>query len=515
MQEVSAGETKVLLARIGDTCYAIGTNCTHYGAPLVEGSLVGDKIICPWHHACFNARNGNMEEPPALDSLPNFPVSLEGDDIYIDVPENAPDRRPPETPVSRDDADRRTFVIVGGGAAGYMCAQTLREEGFSGRIVMITQEERLPYDRPNLSKDYLHGHAEPEWMPLRPDEFYTEQRIEVIKGRKVTAVERDVRQVVFESGDPIAYDSILIATGGIPRELSVAGSDLPGIYVLRSFDSADDIIGAATGAKSAVVIGASFIGMEAASSLKQRGLDVTVVAPDKLPFERTLGQEIGGLLQRVHEENGVKFSLGSNVSRLERSDIGLNVILASGEAIAADLVIVGVGVRPATDILNGIELHKDGGVIADEYLQIGDGVFAGGDIVHFPDTRTGESTRIEHWRTALQQGMTAARNMIGKNEPFTGVPFFWTTQFDVTLNYVGHAAGWDEIVVNGSIAEREFLAFYVLNGKVAAVASVGRDHELAVLHGLIRAGRLPSIAELKSADLNTVLERCAGDLRVE
>ena len=476
MKEVSVGDTKVLLTRVGDACHAIGAHCTHYGAPLVDGALVGDRIICPWHHACFNARNGNMEEPPALDSLPNFPVTVDGDDIYVEVSHDAPDRRSPAAYHGGDDP--RTFVIVGGGAAGYMAAQTLRAEGFGGQVVMITQEDRLPYDRPNLSKDYLHGHADPEWMPLRPDDFYGEQGIETLRGHRVTSVQQDKKAVLLDNGEEVLYDSLLIATGGIPRELRIPGSDLTGIHILRSFESADEIISDAKEAKSAVVIGGSFIAMEGASGLKQRGLDVTVVAPDKTPFERTLGREIGGLFQRVHEENGVKFKLGSAVSKFEKSGDQLKVILDNGDAILADLVIVGVGVRPATDLLEGIELHKDGGVIADKHLRIAESIYAAGDIVHFPDPRTGESNRIEHWRTALQQGMTAARNMLGRGKVFDAVPFFWTTQFDVTLNYVGHAMAWDRIDHEGDLEKKDFLARYVKDGKVVAVAGMNRDREL-------------------------------------
>lgn len=498
MKEIQAGETPILLARISGKCYALAAKCTHYGAPLAGGALVGDRIICPWHHACFNATNGDMEEPPALDSLPNYAVRIDGDDILVELPQQPADRRTPEMERLDTEADGRLFVIVGGGASGYMAAQTLRVDGFKGCIVMVTREHRYPYDRPNLSKDYLQGHAEPEWIPLRADEFFEEHGIEIMRESEVTKIDTTAKEIVFENGKTLRYDSLLVATGGIPRNLDLPNSDLKNIFVLRSFDSADAIVNAAEGAKQAVVIGASFIGMETAASLTQRGVSVTVIAPDKVPFAKTLGAEIGELFQRVHEKNGVKFRMNSHVKGFEGDEMVQSVILDTGETVEADLVIVGIGVSPATGFLDGIELHKDGGVITDKHLQIGEDLYAAGDIVHFPDSRTGESVRIEHWRTALQQGKTAAHNMAGRALAFTGVPFFWTTQFGVTLNYVGHADGWDEIIFDGDPASEDFLAFYVKDFRVLAVAGMNRDRELAFLEELIRLNRIPSPDRLRN-----------------
>lgn len=478
MREVKAGDTPVLLARVDGKCYAVAAHCTHYGAPLADGYLSGDRIVCPWHHACFNARTGVLEEPPALDSLASYPVRIDDDEIFVDMPEGAPDRETPAM-AKRDTDDERVFLIIGGGAAGYMAAQTLREEGYTGRIVIITRESRAPYDRPNLSKDYLHGHAEPEWMPLRGDDFYSEHDIEIVYDKEVASVDAGTRQIAFAGGDTMDCDSLLIATGGEPRLLQLPGGDLKNVFVLRSFDSADTIIAAAEGAKNAVVIGASFIAMEGASSLRQRGLSVTVVAPDKVPFERTLGLEIGRLFQSVHESNGVAFRLGQQVRTLEGEGKVERVVLESGEKIEADLVIVGIGVSPATSFLDGVDKQKDGSVTVDEFMSLGNGVFAAGDIASFIDPRTGERTRIEHWRTALQQGRAAAKNMLGRKEHYTAVPFFWTTQFDVTLNYVGHAMGWDKLDFDGELEKRDFLATYRKGDKIVAVAGMNRDRELA------------------------------------
>ena len=487
MKEVSADGTNILVARVEDKCYAVGANCPHYGAPLAEGFLSGTRIVCPWHHACFDVTTGDLEEPPAFDSLPKFDLSIDGDEVIVHIPDNAPDRREPEFTIPAGN-DSRVFVIVGGGAAGFMAAQTLREDGFAGRIVMITREDRAPYDRPNLSKDYLHGHADPAWMPLRSDDFYAEREIEILFKTEVEKVDASAKTVVLKGGDTLGYDSLLIATGGIPRTLDLSGSDLKNIFVLRSFDSADEIIAAAETAQKVAVIGASFIGMEAASSLTKRGKFVTVIAPDEVPFQKTLGREIGELFQKEHEANGVKFRLGSSVKGFDGDGYVRKVLLQSGEQIDADLVIAGVGVRPATDLLKGFDRHKDGGVITDQFLSLGDDIYAAGDIVHFPDRRTGEHTRIEHWRTALQQGRIAARNMAGKATAFTAVPFFWTTQFDVTLNYVGHAVEWDGITYDGDLGSKDFLAFYSKAGRILAVAGMNRDREIDIWEEKFRTG---------------------------
>ena len=504
MKEISVGGTPILLTRVQGKVSAIGARCTHYGAPLAEGALVGDKIICPWHHACFNARSGEMVEPPAFDSLPNYPLRVDGDDIYIELTEGESDRRTPEMADADLSADGRTFVILGGGASGYMAAQTLREDGFAGRIVMVTRENRLPYDRPNLSKDYLQGNAEPAWMPLRSEEFFIEHGIDVMREKEAINVDTEAKEISFGDGEKLMYDSLLIATGGTPRKLEFQTDSHKNVFLLRSFADTDAIMAAAEEGSRAVVIGAGFIGMEAASSLRKRGCDVTVVTPDKVPFERILGTEIGELFRRVHERNGVKFRLGRQASSFESGESVTAVILDDGERIPADLVIVGVGIKPATDLIQGVDLEKDGGVITDDHMRISDGVYASGDIAYFPDPRTREMTRIEHWRTALQQGRTAAHNMAGKPTAFTAVPFFWTTQFDVTLNYVGHVRDWNEVIVRGKIADEEFLAFYVKDHRVLAAAGMNRDRELAVIEELIRLNRMPSPQKLRDESFDVL-----------
>lgn len=492
MKQVEAGGTEILLACVRDKYFAVGAHCTHYGAPLVEGVLSGERIVCPWHHACFDITTGNLEESPAFDALPRFEVKIEGEQILVRMPESSPDRRtPPMT--KRKIKDERQFIILGGGAAGFMAAQTLREEGFTGRVLMITRENRLPYDRPNLSKDYLQGHAEPAWMPLRDESFFTENDIEVLREKEVSKVDATANTITFNDGKILEFDSLLIATGGTPRRLPFQTGNQKNVLLLRSFADSDEIVAFAEAGKRAVVIGASFIGMETASSLRERGCEVTVVAPDKVPFEKILGARIGELFQKIHERKSVKFCLGRQVKNFEGEGGLVNaVVLENGERVEVDFVVVGVGVTPATGFLEGAELHKDGGVIADEFLSIAENVYAAGDIVHFPDPRlSGQLTRIEHWRTAMQQGTTAARNMAGGHEPFTAVPFFWTKQFETRLNYVGHAREWDKIIVEGSIERQDFLAFYVKDGRILAVAGMNRDLEMAEFEEKLRLNNMP------------------------
>src|ERR1044071_2426773 len=415
MKQISAAGTEILLARVKGNYHAFAAHCTHYGAPLVEGVINGERIVCPWHHACFNAITGDLEEPPALDSLPCFPVRVEDGKVFVGAPVDAKDRRvPPMT--KRQSNDERVFVIIGGGAAGYTAAQTLREDGFTGRVIMITRETHLPYDRPNLSKEYLQGNAEPSWLPLRSKDFFAEHDIEVIRGAEITHIDAAKKTIELADGETLVCNALLVATGGQPRHLPFQSAAQENVFLLRSYADADALIATAETGKRVVVIGSSFIGMEVASSLISRGCDVTVVAPDEVPFKKILGPEIGSLFQQVHEENGVKFKLGASVANFVGPEIVTQVVLENGESLATDLVVVGVGVKPATEFLDGVSLHRDGGVIVDEYMRAAEDVYAAGDIAYFPNPRTGERQRIEHWRTAMQQGRVAAHNMARSEE---------------------------------------------------------------------------------------------------
>ena len=504
MKQVTVDGTDVLLVRVKGQYAAVGAACPHYGGPLVEGALHGTRLICPWHHACFNVTTGSLEEPPAMDALPRYAVRQDGDTVLVTVPvESTPTQAEPRgTDVS--ERDTRVFVILGGGAAGHAATETLRQEGFRGRIVLITREEQMPYDRPNLSKEYLAGTAEPEWLPLRDDAFYAEHAIEAWCGREVEHVDARRRMLRCTDGSSLSYDVLLLATGGTPRTLDVPGADLENVFSLRSLDDANRIIATCKDAHRAIVVGASFIGMEVAASLTERGLAVTVVAPGVVPFEKTLGERVGRMFQDLHMENGVDFRLNEKVVRIEGQGKVEAVVLASGEHIAAELVVVGLGVKPATHYLHGITLHDDGGVPVNACLKAAEGLFAAGDIAWFPDHRTGEVRRIEHWRVARQQGHAAALAMLGHEVPYMGIPFFWTTQFGLRLNYVGYARQWEDMLFWGDPTTRDFLAFYLREGKVIAAVGLNHDAELAALEELMRIERMPAPAALRDQRIDLV-----------
>jgi apoptosis-inducing factor 3 len=504
MKEVQVGETKVLLTRLQGKFHAVGSVCTHYGGPLAEGVLSGDRVYCPWHQSIFNAISGDLEEPPGFDAVPRFEVRVEGDQIVVVVPDDKVERRTPAMCRCDSRADGRTFVILGAGGAGNAAAETLRQVGFKGKILMITREQALPYDRPLLSKGYLSGEAGAGWLPWRTPEFYRDHDIVILQGKEIAQVDTTARTIMFADGASLDYDAALVATGGVALRLAAPGADLANIFTLRSPVDADKIIAAAGAAQTAVAVGASFIGLETAASLTKRGVQVTVVAPGAVPVHRILGPEIGRALQKVHEGNGVKFVMGSRVASFEGAGRVQTVVLDNGERLPADLVIAGIGVKPATDFLQGIKLNLDSSVPVDKYLQAAPGLYAAGDMARFPDWRTGESIRIEHWRLALQHGRLAARNMAGRPTEFAGVPFFWSDQFDVIVQYVGYAASWDEIIFHGNPDDHDFLGFYVRDGQVRAAAAMNRDRQMGALAELLRLGQAPSPEELRRGSVDLV-----------
>lgn len=506
MKAITLDGNEILLCKIDNGIYALSAHCTHYGAPLADGVLNGDRIVCPWHHACFNARTGERLEPPANDSLQKFETRIEGQNVIVKLPEKIEGNRPPSTPIIKN-SDKRKFVIIGGGAAGYSAAQTLRGDGFDGEIILISKEDAAPYDRPNVSKDYLAGDADKSWMPLRGDTFYKDFGIELLLNKNVTGVSPKDKKVSFADGGNVSYDKLLIATGGEPRKIGIPGENLKNVFTLRSFEDSNRIINAAGDAKKAVIIGASFIGMETAYSLRKRGLDVLVISMEMIPFEKVFGKEIGKLFKKLHEENGVIFRLSFSLKEFTGKEKVEAVLLQNGEKFDADIVVMGVGVKPATGFLKNFKLLHDGSLKVDDYFKVTDDIYAAGDIATFTDWRTGENMRIEHWRTAEQQGIIAAHNMMGLNIPNRTVPFFWTSQVGLSFNYVGHSSEWQEIIFKGDISSMEFIAFYIKNDKVYAAAGNFKDKEMAAIEELMRLDKMPSpeILKYKSVDLVELL----------
>ncbi len=456
----------VLLVRRGPNVHAVGATCTHYGGPLAEGLVVGETLHCPWHHACFDLVTGRAVGAPALNPVSCWKVELAGGRIRVTGRRSAPAPPPPPT-----GAPAR-MVIIGAGAAGNAAAEELRNQGFDGAITMIGMENEIPYDRPNLSKDYLAGNAPEEWIPLRTSAFYAERNITLRLGAVVDRIEPESRQLVFQDGETLDYDRLLLATGAEPVRMPVPTEEGAPVHYLRSLDDCRAIIRAAASATRVVVIGASFIGLEVAAALRMRKLAVAVVAPEEVPFEKVLGAELGQFLRGVHEGQGVEFHLGTKVERINR----IGVHLDNGADLAADLIVIGIGVRPRTALAEAAGARMDKGVVVDERLETSlPGIYAAGDIARVPDARADGTMRVEHWVVAERQGQAAARNMLGLGAPFRDVPFFWTTHYDTTISYIGHADEWDEAELDGSLKAGSATMRYRREGKLLAVATLGRD----------------------------------------
>ena len=461
------GEEDVLLVRSGSDIFAIDPHCSHYHGPLAEGLVVGESIRCPWHHACFDLRTGEAARAPALNPLAVWEVEQDGKRIFVKQ------RRPQPKPRGKTPlGSLGKILIVGGGAAGFAAAEMLRRQEYRGSIVMLSNDAAPPVDRPNLSKDYLAGSAPEDWLPLRPDSFYAEAGIELRLNTDVTSIDTTARNVIIAGGETISYDRLLLATGAEPVRLPIPGADQPHVHVLRTLADCRAIIDSVNGAHRAIVIGASFIGLEAAAALRARDIEVYVVAPEQRPMERVLGPEMGDFVRALHEEHGVIFHLGNTVVAID----GKRATLKSGGVLEAELVVVGVGVRPRLTLAEKAGLALDRGIAVNAYLETSvPGIYAAGDIARWPDPHSRENIRVEHWVVAERQGQTAARNMLGQQEVFDAVPFFWSQHYDVPINYVGHAEKWDEIAIDGDIAARDCLLRYKAKGRVLAVTSIYRD----------------------------------------
>ncbi|HET6577388.1 MAG TPA: FAD-dependent oxidoreductase [Gemmatimonadales bacterium] len=472
----------VLLVRRGEEWFAVGAACTHYSGPLPEGLVVGDTVRCPWHHACFDLRTGRALRPPALNDLPCWLVEQRDGRVSVGAR-----RKPEPRPAPRARAPERV-VIIGGGAAGNSAAETLRREGYGGRITIVDPDRDAPYDRPNLSKDYLAGNAPEEWIPLHPPEFYEERAIELRRGPRVAAIDAAARHVRLDDGTELSYEALLLATGASPVRLGPEFERAsPAVHYLRSLADSRRIAAAARAGGKAVVLGASFIGLEVAASLRTRRMEVHVVAPDVRPLGRIMGPELGDWIRALHEEHGVVFHLGQTAREIRDG----TVTLAGGERLTAELVVAGIGVRPNLELAEAAGLALDRGVTVDERLATSaPGIFAAGDIARWPDPHTGDRIRVEHWVVAERQGQTAARNILGAGEPFEAVPFFWSQHYDQTIAYVGHAERWDRLEIDGDLAANDCAVRFLGGGRLLALATVGRDHasleaELAMEHAAV------------------------------
>ena len=492
LTSVSAGELiaghafgePVLLVHVEPNWFAVGGKCTHYGATLAKGVLVSETIRCPWHHACFDLRNGAASSAPALNDLPSYTVLVENNLVRVTGKREA-------TRVHSDDHARgnrapgkvlfdenpvvgpRSVFIVGASAAGIACAEMLRREGYRGPITLADIDPDAPYDRPNLSKDYLAGNAPEEWLPLHPREFFEEQQFRILSGVKALEIDTAAKTVRLSDSSVHQYGALLIATGASPIRLDMKGGEK--IQYLRTLADCRTIIGHLSGARTAVVIGASFIGLEVAASLVTRGLEVHVVGPETLPLQRVLGTELGQLIQSVHEQHGVRFHFGRTARAIEDKA----VILDDETRLEADIVIAGIGVRPNLELAEKAGILLDNGIAVNEFLETSArDVFAAGDVARWPDAYSDTRLRVEHWVVAERQGQVVARNMLGHRDRFDDIPFFWSAHYDnLSIRYVGHVERWDETRIDGDVMKLDCAVSYMVNGKRRAMATINRDRQ--------------------------------------
>jgi NADPH-dependent 2,4-dienoyl-CoA reductase/sulfur reductase-like enzyme/nitrite reductase/ring-hydroxylating ferredoxin subunit len=483
---VTVSDTPILLVRSGADVHAFSADCPHAGAPLEEGALCNGRIVCPWHKGTFDASDGSVVEPPALVGLQRYPVSIENGNVLVSgIAEPAEPTKP--APGARPGNDNRTMAVIGAGAAGAAACAALRQAGFEGRLVLAGAERVAPYDRTSLSKFVLAGDMPPDEVPpLLPPDFLAAHRIERIDA-EVVRLDASTRQIELSNDTKLQADAVLVCTGGIPKPMKEPGANLKGVHLLRTREDAVSILASLEGAKRAVVVGASFIGLEVASCLRKRNIDVTVVSPGHVPFARQFGEAIGGMIKKLHEENRVVFRMPARVASFLGDGAVSAVELQGGEKVLADVVIVGTGVRPATDFIDGLELADDGGVPVDSTMRAAPGIYAAGDIARFPLPRSAETVRIEHWRVAQQHARVAAANMAGVEERYVGVPFFWTYHFGKNLEYLGHASQHDDVVIDGDLDAQDFIAYLLHEGQVAAVVACQREAATARLAEAMRA----------------------------
>jgi NADPH-dependent 2,4-dienoyl-CoA reductase/sulfur reductase-like enzyme/nitrite reductase/ring-hydroxylating ferredoxin subunit len=465
------GEDVVLLVRCGDAFFAVGSECTHYHGPLAGGIVADGAIRCPWHHACFDLQTGEAVRAPAFSPLACWVVEYLEDKVFVRgkrvTSEPQVRRKPADVPPAK-------IVIVGGGAAGFAAAEMLRREHFGGSIVMLSNDAAAPVDRPNLSKDYLAGSAPEDWVYLRPDNFYRDNGIDLRLNEDVTTIDARKREIMLCNGNSIGYERLLLAMGAEPVRLWIPGGDQPHVHSLRSLADCRSIIDSAQTSSRAVILGASFIGLEVAAALRSRGIEVHVVGPERLPMERILGPEMGQFVQSLHEHHGVVFHLNETAVSISKK----KVTLKSGRKLEADFVVAGIGVRPRVDLAAKAGLLVERGVVVNSRLETSaTGIYAAGDIARWPDKYSEKNIRVEHWVIAERQGQAAALNMMGHRQSFEAVPFFWSQHYDVPINYVGHADQWDEIAIEGDLARKDCVVRFKQQGRTAAIASINRDRK--------------------------------------
>ncbi|KAF7668869.1 hypothetical protein LDENG_00282830 [Lucifuga dentata] len=504
MKEVTVGEQKMLLVRIQGQYNAVGSQCSHYNAPLVKGALAGDRVRCPFHGACFNVRTGDIEEYPGLDCLPTYKVKITDGNVYVSINKNSltVTRRVKEMCSMNPDINH-TVLLIGGGPASLVCAEMLRQNCYQGRIIMVTKDILPPFDKPKLSKAM---NLDSSNILLRSSDFFQQYGIELWTHKEAVSVNPLDKLVKLSDGTLQHYKQLLISTSCRAWPLSCPGWDLKGVKLLQSYEDAKEIHSSCQGHR-AVIIGASFIGMEVASYLTDKAAFVAVVGTAGFPFERTLGPEIGKMTMQMLAERNVRFYMNDRVTEL-RGENGRvkEVVLKSGTVLEADVVIAGVGVIPNTDFLAGSQVEVDcqKAVIVDKFMQTNvPDVFAAGDVTSFPLAIRGDQrVNIGHWQMSQAHGRVAALSMLKKPTKIESVPFFWTVLLGKSIRYTGYGEGYTEIIFKGKVEERKFLAFYIKDEVVVAAASLMFDPAVARLAELMATGHLITKAQAQADDLS-------------
>ncbi|XP_009583374.1 PREDICTED: apoptosis-inducing factor 3-like [Fulmarus glacialis] len=503
LRDVMVAGYPVLLVRNKKEFSALGSKCPHYGAPLSKGVLKGERLRCPWHGACFNIKTGDIEEYPSLDCLPCFKVTVEDGKVFVTAK-----KKDLESSLRMKDRSKRcllnrdTMLLLGGGVAALVCAETLRQEGFTGRIIMATKEKHVPYDKAKLSKEM---NLKAEDICLRKPEFLDAHGIELWTEKEAVSVDFQKRKVHFMDGSSQKYNQLLIATGSHSSSLRVPGADLHNVCVLQTPEDSSKILELATG-KNLVIVGASFIGMEIAAFLSDKAGAISVVEKKEFPFQNALGPQVGGVTMKMLQNRGVKFYMKTELHELKGKDGKVTeAVLASGEKLPADVVVVGIGVFPNSAFLKDTSIARDdsGAILVDLRMQTNiPNVFAAGDVVSFPVALlNGDRSSIHHQQVAEAHGHIAALNMLKKEKELHTVPFFWTTMLGKSIRYAGCGKGYTETVVKGSLEQQKFLIFYIRDGFVTAAASLNCDPMVSLIAEVLCSGKQISKEEAEACDI--------------
>ncbi|KAH7884680.1 hypothetical protein F5I97DRAFT_1891150 [Phlebopus sp. FC_14] len=510
MKEVEFGsDGKVLLCRLGENIHATSAFCTHYGAPLTKGVLTADgRVVCPWHGACFNITTGDIEDAPAPAAIHSFKTHVTDGKVFVTADTShtvkSGTSRAPKLLSTVTTPSGKGVVIIGGGSGTFHAIESLREHGYSGNITVLSKETYAPIDRTKLSKALITEPPKLEWRTAADlkIKYGTTLRL----GVSVISVDTSSKQVVFDDGkECLAYDKLILAMGGTPRRLPIEGADLENVYTFRGVEDSKKVDAAAQEGKRMVVIGSSFISMELVVAVAKRKLaSIDVIGMEEYPFEAVLGKEVGKGLKKYHESQGVKFHMQSKVEKIIPSESNPSQaagVVVNGQTTPADFVVMGVGVAPATEFLkqSGFQLERDGGIKVDEYLRVPEqvDVYAIGDIAWYPQQKTGESVRIEHWNVAGNHGRAVGKTIAGQPQPFVKVPIFWSAQGQ-QLRYCGIGGGYDDVIIQGDPGAMKFIAYYVKEGQVVAVASMQNDPVVSKASELLRLGMMPAPQELRS-----------------